>query len=389
VRPDLDLTFPAPRPASQQLGNIDAYNFARKPAYDFGWDWGPGLGASGIYGSVALTGYDTALLRSAHVRQVRAPSAFLVRVEPELVVPAGGDAGVLVAEIPSLGLKSEARLEFSTPGRGLGSLELVVPADAVDLWWPVGYGAQPLYDMTVKWTSLRSSPDASSASSTLQRRVGFRTVELVEKPLSEAAEELFGKAGGGWDASVSPGWGVRACAGMNNCGQYGWVDGKKWTFISTEQTPSLDHPVSGFDFAGAFPNSSMPGGDNPWSARAGRRQGRAAGPRQLDMGVGLGRQQAGEQAWEPAGESLACTVHLPQTLPTLKPPTPPPNPQVEQQARRLDWLGRPQPGQARRGRVDVLQGAVPRGWGIWGWPWRMLGFVGGAAAVAARLACGC
>jgi hypothetical protein len=225
-------------------------------------DWGPGLGAAGIYGGVSLAAYDVALLRSAHVRQVRGPTGFLLRIEPELALPAGGDAGTLVAEIPSLGVRAAQRLDFAQPGRGAGTLELLVPADSVKLWWPSGYGEQPLYEMVVSWTSSKA-PDASNPSSTLARRVGFRTVELVERPLSEAAAELLGRAGG-WEGGVSPARGVRACAGMGDCGQYGWVDGKKWTFISTEMKPSLDHPISGYDFAGAYPNSSMPGGDNPW-----------------------------------------------------------------------------------------------------------------------------
>ncbi|GBF90838.1 beta-mannosidase [Raphidocelis subcapitata] len=253
-------------PTVTQLGNIDAYNFARKPAYDFGWDWGPGLGAAGIYGAVSLVGYDTALLRSAHVRQVKAPSSFLIRVQPELIVPASGDAGLLTIEMPALGLKAEKKLDLTSSGRALPELELAVPADSVDLWWPLGYGEQKLYDLTVTWTSSGASAAASGGvpAATIKRRVGFRTVELVEKPLPEAAAELFSAAGAGWEGSAQPGNGVRACMGMNNCGQYGWVDGKKWTFISTEMTPNFDFPVSGYDFAGAFPNSSFPGGDNPW-----------------------------------------------------------------------------------------------------------------------------
>ena len=281
-----------PRPTShhthtqQQLGNIDAYNFARKPAYDYGWDWGPGLGAAGVYGGVELAAYDTAVLQSAHVRQARLPTGWLLRVESELAVPSGGDAGVFAVELPALGIKEAAALEFASPGRALARLELRVPADAVELWWPLGYGAQPLYDMDVTWTSeagagakgakdadakaakAKAAKAAAVATSALRRRVCFRTVELVEKPLKQAAAELLAAAGGaaaaGWEGSAKPGAGVRPCMWETNCGQYGWVDGKKWSFISTKLKPDLNYPVSGYDFPGAFPNSSFPGFDNPW-----------------------------------------------------------------------------------------------------------------------------
>lgn len=267
---------PCQPPAPNRLSNLPARR-----------DWGPGLAASGIFGGVSLLGYDSAVLRSAHVRQARQPNGdFLLRVEAQLLAPDAGDHGVLSAELPALtGLKAAAQLKIapSDAARGLVTgpiLEIAVPASSVKLWWPVGYGEQPLYRLVVKFTpnatldaaagdakvdGSSAAAAASPAPSVLERRVGFRTVELVEKPLSEAASELLSGAGGGWANSVKPGGGGRACAGMSNCGQYGWVDGKKWTFVSEAlAAPNEVYPVSGYDFPGAYPNSSMPGGDNPW-----------------------------------------------------------------------------------------------------------------------------
>ena len=36
------------------------WNFLRKTASDFGWDWGPAFAASGIYGGVQLKAYSAA-----------------------------------------------------------------------------------------------------------------------------------------------------------------------------------------------------------------------------------------------------------------------------------------------------------------------------------------
>lgn len=61
---------------------------------------------------------------------------------------------------------------------------IVIPASQVSLWWPVGYGEQPLYQVAVTYNG-----DASAVAT---RRVGLRRVELVEDP---APANRFNKTG--------------------------------------------------------------------------------------------------------------------------------------------------------------------------------------------------
>ena len=51
----------------------------------------------------------------------------------------------------------------------------------VERWWPIGHGAQPLYEVRVSATELASEP-GSRTPSTWTGRVGFRTVELSIDP---------------------------------------------------------------------------------------------------------------------------------------------------------------------------------------------------------------
>lgn len=48
-----------------QPGGLGYYNYLRKPASDFGWDWGPAFTPSGIYGGVQVQAYSAAILTGA------------------------------------------------------------------------------------------------------------------------------------------------------------------------------------------------------------------------------------------------------------------------------------------------------------------------------------
>jgi hypothetical protein len=74
------------------------------------------------------------------------------------------------------------------PGEASAGLSLLVPEGAVDLWWPAGAGAQPLYSLAVTYTPGGAAGDAAATSVT--RRLGFRTVELVTDAADAAARDL-------------------------------------------------------------------------------------------------------------------------------------------------------------------------------------------------------
>jgi beta-mannosidase len=179
---ELEVAFEAPiraaDAASLELGyrphvNHHPYNGLRKMACSFGWDWGPDTSTSGIWRGARLETWSTA--RIAELRVVPAVTdgvptlSVAVRVER-----AGTDAGALDLVIRMAGL--EARAEFE-PGAELAAIELPVP-DA-ELWWPVGHGAQPLYDVDVELRAEALVLDAA------RRRIGFRTVSIDTTPDSE------------------------------------------------------------------------------------------------------------------------------------------------------------------------------------------------------------
>eukprot|EP00878_Enallax_costatus_P031895 GHUV01034957.1.p1 GENE.GHUV01034957.1~~GHUV01034957.1.p1 ORF type:complete len:451 (+),score=92.49 GHUV01034957.1:442-1794(+) len=259
--------YPYHIPTVTQLGNVDAYNFARKPAYDFGWDWGMGLAASGIYGGIKLIAFDSAVLKNWHMYQTFSGDTFTLHVEAQLLVPPGGDTGVLYFTLPELGSSLRVKVELNASDLNTYiKQDIQVKAKDVDLWWPVGLGNQTLYNMTVTYVpwqqvlgaldsatfSVGSASDhpaaksleaarlnpagagAKDLTSSVTKRIGFRVVELVRKPLPEAVEMLLGN--GGWHSANKIAAGTRPCfngsACQAQCGQWGWVNGTKWEFIS-------------------------------------------------------------------------------------------------------------------------------------------------------------
>ncbi|TDQ52373.1 glycoside hydrolase family 2 protein [Actinorugispora endophytica] len=150
----------------------EPFQFIRKMACNFGWDWGPTLVTSGIWRPIRLHAWSTARL-SRVVPQVTvaatpeggARGRVLVRVEVERS-DTGEDAGLtLRAEIAG-------RTAAVAVPPGVCRTEVEVEVDDPALWWPIGHGDQPLYDLRV----VLSADGAELAD--WRRRVGFRTVEL-------------------------------------------------------------------------------------------------------------------------------------------------------------------------------------------------------------------
>ncbi|KAF1954771.1 glycoside hydrolase [Byssothecium circinans] len=142
----------------------------RKAQYHWGWDWGPILNTCGPWRAVRLETYqsrvsdlridytldDTLKTASGTISaKISGPSAQKVSFE----VQSGQQ--VVFQESVQVG-NSEARIEFHVGN--------------VQLWYPHGYGAQPLYTVTA--TASVDDVDLHRVT----RRTGFRRGELVQEP---------------------------------------------------------------------------------------------------------------------------------------------------------------------------------------------------------------
>jgi beta-mannosidase len=160
--------YPSPygdEPADAMVGN-----FARKPAYHFGWDWGPRYVTAGVWRDVHLESWDARRITDLAVRTDALDdqhAALTVQLQVEQG-EAAGSARVAVEAFDPDGRRVAAveREVALRPGdnRVRLPLEIVQPRR----WWPVGYGAQDRY-------TVRATVQGTDAAS---QRIGLRTVEL-------------------------------------------------------------------------------------------------------------------------------------------------------------------------------------------------------------------
>ncbi|WP_406333602.1 glycoside hydrolase family 2 protein [Streptomyces sp. NBC_00203] len=141
----------------------EPFQYLRKMACSFGWDWGPTLVTAGIWRPVRLEHWSTA--RIARVRPLVTVEHGLGRVELAVEVERTRVEAGLTVEARVGGVRASAAVDGTS-----GVVRLEVP-DA-ELWWPRGYGEQPLYDAELTLS------DAHGPLDVWRRRIGFRTVEL-------------------------------------------------------------------------------------------------------------------------------------------------------------------------------------------------------------------
>ncbi|MEV0901837.1 glycoside hydrolase family 2 protein [Actinoplanes sp. NPDC049802] len=149
----------------------EPFQFIRKMACGFGWDWGPTLVTAGIWRPVRLEGWSTA--RIAAVRPLATYHENTGKLDLTAEVERTRDralrAGVLLdgREIAVLDLaagETSVRGEIDVPG--------VTP------WDPVGYGEPALYTLTVVLTD----GDDGTELDRWQQPTGFRTVHVDSAP---------------------------------------------------------------------------------------------------------------------------------------------------------------------------------------------------------------
>jgi beta-mannosidase len=154
----LHIVFPSPIKAAEQVAALDPWQprtktapktYIRKAAYEYGWDWGPRFVTSGIWRSVRIEAWDKARISDFAIRQ-RDVSREVAHLDAEIELQSTtiGQAQITVRYVENskpLALTANAQLHL-----GANIIDIPIEIREPRLWYPVGYGDQPLYQFTAQ-----------------------------------------------------------------------------------------------------------------------------------------------------------------------------------------------------------------------------------------------
>jgi beta-mannosidase len=150
-----------PRPAAYR----QPFNFIRKMACNFGWDWGPTLVTAGVWQPIGLESWSVA--RLGRVRPLVTVTDGRGRVEVHVDLDRTATPPVVVTATV------DGRTERVRVASDESTATVTLTVDEPRLWWPRGLGPANLYPLTV----ILSTEDGIELGR-WERRVGFRSVRL-------------------------------------------------------------------------------------------------------------------------------------------------------------------------------------------------------------------
>ncbi len=154
----LRVVFPSPIAAAAAVAAGDpwqpktgtaAKTYIRKAAYEYGWDWGPTFVTSGIWRPVRIEAWDKVRIADFAIRQ-RDVSNEVAHLDAEVEVEATSAGAARVSVQYSDKGKPVTVIETLSFHAGRNEIDLPIEIRQPKLWYPAGYGEQPLYEFTAQ-----------------------------------------------------------------------------------------------------------------------------------------------------------------------------------------------------------------------------------------------
>ncbi|MDF2859142.1 MAG: csxA [Neobacillus sp.] len=146
---------------------IPGMPYIRKAHYMLGWDWGPQIPDSGIWRGISIKGYKHRKIEDIYITQKHSKEMVSldirvrteiwdkqpILIEARVMTP---DNKIILASATSVAKEHHIFIDIETP----------------NLWWPNGFGNQPLYNVEVKISQNKLVLDSKSLN------IGLRTIGI-------------------------------------------------------------------------------------------------------------------------------------------------------------------------------------------------------------------
>ncbi|KAM3960469.1 beta-mannosidase [Aphomia sociella] len=173
-------------------------NQLRKMQASFAWDWGPAFPSVGIWKPAVIEFYNGAMIRSVTTYSERKNgkwrlniTAYLESSQKSKHLEGYLSAKLLLDGHQDIKFGKDFNLVTREDGTVEAELDVTISENVVSLWWPNGYGDQPLYDLYI-FLSTRGNQHQISKK---HLRIGFRTVELIQVDASSKLGNSTGARG--------------------------------------------------------------------------------------------------------------------------------------------------------------------------------------------------
>ncbi|MGD0892584.1 MAG: glycoside hydrolase family 2 protein [Terracidiphilus sp.] len=176
----LQMVFPSPIKAAAEVAARDPWQpktktaektYIRKAAYEYGWDWGPKFVTSGIWRAVRLEAWDKVRIADFAIRQ-RDVSKAVAHLDAEVEVEASSAGLATITVQYTGGGKPVTEIANVSVHAGSNVIDLPIEIRQPRLWYPAGYGDQPLYEFTAQLGV------GGQIAETKTAKAGLRSIEL-------------------------------------------------------------------------------------------------------------------------------------------------------------------------------------------------------------------
>lgn len=150
--------------------SLQGIYYLRKAHCMFGWDWGPKLPNMGIWKDIYLKAYNNERIKQVYITQNHELKNVYLDIKVEKEIWTQGNSEIQVEIKSPKGEKITKRLE---PNSIEDHIDFHI--ENPELWWPNGYGEQPLYEVVVKLIRDKREIDIYS------QNIGLRTITVNQE----------------------------------------------------------------------------------------------------------------------------------------------------------------------------------------------------------------